>query len=180
MCSGTLLGFGSLFHCPTGCNFIVQCVSICSSYVRFDASVQVVFFIVSPEHILLYNCSAMSTSSSSGASAAPKAKGKAKGRNQSPAMLALKMQKRGRRKELERSTFWHAQGLLFDVECMCIRDFLVNDIERFDCQHSSVMFADFWIIINHRITKGEWLLTLLSGTTKAQAFDAEGIHYGLV
>ena len=81
MCSGTLLGFGSLFHCPTGCNFIVQCVSRCSIYVRCDASVQVVFFIVWPEHILLYNCSAMSTSSSSGASAAPKAKGKAKGRN---------------------------------------------------------------------------------------------------
>ena len=88
--------------------------------------------------------------------------------------------KRGCRKELERSTFWHAQGPLFDVECMCIHDFLVNDIERFDCQRNSVMFADFWIIINHRITKREWLLTLLSGTTKAQTFDAEGINYGLV
>ena len=88
--------------------------------------------------------------------------------------------KRGCRKELERSTFWHAQGPLFDVECMCIRDFLVNDIKRFDCQHSSVMFADFWITINHRIIKREWLLTLLSGTTKAQTFDAEGLHYGLV
>ena len=138
------------------------------------------FFHCVTRRILLYNCSAMSTSSSSGASAAPKAKGKAKGRNQSPAMLALKMQKRGRRKELARSTFWHAQGLLFDVECMCIRDFLVTDIERFNCQHNSVTFADFWIIINHRITKREWLLTLLSGTTKAQTFDAEGINYGLV
>ena len=88
--------------------------------------------------------------------------------------------KRGCRKELERSTFWHAQGPLFDVECMCIRDFLVNDIKRFDCQHISVMFADFWITINHRIIKREWLLTLLSGTTKAQTFDAEGLHYGLV
>ena len=101
MCSGTLLGFGSLFYCPTGCNFVDQCASVCSIYVRCDASVQVVFFIVWPEHILLYNCSAMSTSSSSGASAAPKAKGKAKGRNQSPAMLALKMQKEAVAKNLK-------------------------------------------------------------------------------
>ena len=93
-------------------------------------------------HNALCYCIAMSTSSGSGASASPKAKGRGKGRNQSPAMLALNTQKEAVAKNLRDVR----SGMREDscsVSSVYMEHCFVKYVARFDCQHTSVMLADF-------------------------------------